>query len=237
MASQRRLSPWISRLRRIRDFDLSHGEMDRETIIVLYRCPRHMTVLRSPGLWLLLGGLEALFLVHLAEFLYPGYSVSENYISELGTGPTTPRVIFTAALISFGLMVLTASHLLRRRDKKSRLWLLLGLSAVGAIGVGVFDMDNFRELHGLSALLAFLFGNLAAIYSAKTVRPPLSYLFILLGLIGLSALALLVPEADLGLGLGGIERMIFYPAMFWLLMFGVYMMAEDDVMKPQGQSS
>ena len=171
--------------------------------------------------------MEALFLVHLAEFLYPGYSVSQDYISELGVGPTTPRVVFIVALVAFGLLILMAAWLLRERDRSSKLWLLLTVSAIGAIGVGVFDMDNFRELHGLSALLAFLFGNLAAVYSGRRTKPPASYLFILLGLIGLSALVLLIGEIDLGLGLGGIERLVFYPAMFWLLAFGVYMLTED----------
>ena len=187
-----------------------------------------MSIPRSPGLWLFVGGLEILFLIHLAEFLYPGYSVSQDYISELGVGPTTSRAIFIVALVVFGLMALTASFLLRQRDAKSRLWLLLGLSAVGAIGVGVFDMDNFRELHGLSALLAFMFGNLAAIYSWKAVRPPISYLFVMLGLIGLSAFVLFIGNIDLGLGLGGMERLAFYPAMFWVLTFGAYMLAEGD---------
>jgi hypothetical membrane protein len=186
-----------------------------------------MSPLRSPGLWLFLAGLELLFLVHMAEFLYPGYSVSEDFISELGVGPATPRAIFVVALVLFGLMTLTASYLLRQRDAKSRLWLLLGISAVGAIGVGAFDMDNFREVHGLSALLAFLFGNLAAIYSWKAVRPPLSYLFIVLGLVGIASLVLLIAGVDLGLGEGGIERMVFYPAMFWMLAFGAYMMVEE----------
>ena len=168
-----------------------------------------------------------LFLIHLAEFLYPGYSVSENYISELGVGPTTPRVIFIVALVMFGLMTLVASFILRQKEPKSRLWLMLGISAIGAIGVGVFDMDNFDVLHAISALLAFLFGNLAAIYSSKSVRPPVSYLFVMLGLIGLSSLLLLGAEADLGLGLGGIERMVFYPAMFWVMSFGTYLLAEE----------
>lgn len=188
-----------------------------------------MDVLKSPGLWLFLGALEALFLIHLAEFLYPGYSVSQDYISELGVGPTTPRLIFITALVAFGSMILMAAFLLRERGRMSKLWLLLAVSAIGAIGVGVFDMDNFNALHGLSALLAFLFGNVAAVYSWRWVRPPCSHLFALLGLIGLSALALLGAEIDLGLGLGGIERMVFYPAMFWLLAFGMYMLAEDNV--------
>ena len=131
-----------------------------------------MDVLKSPGLWLFLGALEALFLIHLAEFLYPGYSVSQNYISELGVGPTTPRLIFVAALVAFGLMILMAALLLREKSRMSKLWLLLAVSALVAIGVGVFNMDDFKELHGLSALLAFLFGNVAAVYSSRWVRPP-----------------------------------------------------------------
>lgn len=172
-----------------------------------------------------------LFLVHIAEFMYPGYSISQDYISELGVGPNTPRMIFVAALVMFGLMALWASFLLRQRANESRLWLLLALSAVGAIGVGVFDMDNFKELHALSALFAFLFGNLAAICSWKATHPPISYVFVLLGLVGLSALALLIANIDLGLGQGGIERMVFYPAMFWALMFGAYTMAEGDAVE------
>lgn len=187
-----------------------------------------MTPLRSPGMWLFVAGLEMLFLVHLAEFLYPGYSVSEDYISELGVGPAAPRAVFTVALVAFGLMTLTASYLLRQRADGSRLWLLLAISGAGAIGVGVFDMDSFKELHGLSALLAFLFGNVAAIYSRKAVRPPVSHVFVLLGTVGLVSLVLLIANADLGLGLGGIERMAFYPAMFWVLAFGVYMLAEEN---------
>lgn len=186
-----------------------------------------MKVPGAPGLWLMVGALEALFLIHLAEFLYPGYNVSEDYISELGVGSTTSHALFTTALVVFGLMVLMASLQLRQKDRGSRLWQLLCISAVGAIGVGVFDMDNFKELHGLSALLAFLFGNLAAIYSRKEVRTPASYLFPIFGLIGLSALVLMIAEVDLGLGQGGIERMVFYPAMFWLIAFGAYALVED----------
>lgn len=182
-----------------------------------------------------LGGLEMLLLVHIAEFLYPGYSVSEDYLSHLGIGPTAPRIVFTAALVAFGLLILWASSLLRERDRSSRLWLMLTLSGIGAIGVGVFDMDSFRELHGLSALVAFLFGNLAAVYSRRSVRPPLSQLFVLLGMTGLAALVLLITNVDLGLGLGGIERMAFYPAMFWVLAYGVYLMAEEGAAEPSGQ--
>ena len=187
-----------------------------------------MVNLRSPGLWLLIGGLEMLFLVHLAEFLYPGYSVSQNYISDLGVGPTSARWVFTGAIILFGFMALAAAVFLRQRSKKSLLWPSLALSGIGAIGVGVFNEDYIPAAHALFALMAFLFGNLAVIISYKVVCPPLSWLFVLLGLIGLSALVLLGTSTYLGLGAGGMERIIFYPAMFWALSFGASMTAEEN---------
>jgi hypothetical membrane protein len=183
---------------------------------------------RSPGLWLLVGGLEMLFLVHAAEFLYPGYSTSENYISDLGVGPTPSRWIFTAAIVIFGLMALVTAALLRKESPKPLIWLLLALSGIGAIGVGLFNENFEPSVHGPFALVAFLFGNLAVLYSSKMVRPPLSHLFVLLGLIGLLALILFGSDTYLGLGAGGMERMIFYPAMFWALGFGAYMLAEEN---------
>jgi len=187
-----------------------------------------MVEMRSPGLWLLVGGLEMLFMVHLAEFLYSGYSTSQNYISDLGVGPSPSRWIFTAAIILFGLMALVTAALLRQRSGKSWVWLMLALSGIGAIGVGVFNENDFPEAHSVFALMAFLFGNLAVIWSSKMVRSPLSYLFVLLGLVGLSALVLFGADIYLGLGAGGMERMIFYPAMFWAIGFGVYLLAQEN---------
>lgn len=183
--------------------------------------------LRSPGFWLVVAGLELLFLVHLSEFLYPGYSVSDNYISDLGVGPMMPSVVFTLAVVLFGLLALLAATLLRRNDGKSLIWLLLALSGVGAVGVGVFNVEDAQLPHRVSALAAFLFGNMAVLYSSRMVRPPLSYVFALLGLVGLSALALFGAKIYLGLGVGGMERMILYPSMFWAVGFGAYLLAQE----------
>jgi hypothetical membrane protein len=178
----------------------------------------------SPGLWLLLAGLEVLFLIHIAEFQYPGYSVSENYISDLGVGPMPSKAIFTAAVILFGLMTALAAALFRERDKKSWMWALLLLSGIGAIGVGLFNEDTGMA-HRVAAFLAFFFGNLAALYSYRIARPLASFVFAVLGLMGLSALGLFGGKIYLGLGIGGMERMILYPAMLWAVGFGAYLIA------------
>ena len=183
--------------------------------------------LRSPGFWFLLGGLEILFLIHLSESLYPGYSVSANYISDLGVGPMPSSAIFNVAVVLFGLTTLLAAALLRKRNRESRIWLLLVLCGIGAIGVGVFSED-YPLVHRPSAFLAFFFGNLAAMCSYRIVRPPLSYMFAVLGVIGLSALALYGGGVYLDLGVGGMERMILYPAILWAIGFGAYLSAEES---------
>jgi hypothetical membrane protein len=40
----------------------------------------------------------------IAEALYPGYSVSDNYISDLGIGPSA--VIFNSSVFLLGLLIL-----------------------------------------------------------------------------------------------------------------------------------
>ena len=170
--------------------------------------------------------------MHLAEFFYKGYSVSENYISDLGVGPMPSRAIFTAAIIVFGLMALVSSVLIRSGHPRSYIWPMLAASGIGAVGVGTFNEDSVPTVHAFFAVMAFLFGNLAAICSYKMVRSPLSYIFALLGIMGLVALALLPGKIYLGLGVGGMERMIFYPAMLWTLGFGAYLMGEEGKPTP-----
>lgn len=189
---------------------------------------RVLAAVRSPGLWLLAAGVEFLLLLHVAEFQDSTYSVSEDYVSELGVGPIRPRITFTVAVILFGVMTAYAATLMRRGPVKSRLWILLALTGVGAVGVGVFDMDNFSAAHALFALMAFVFGNVASIYSSKVVRPPLSYIFVIFGLVGLTALALFIAGAHFGIGEGGMERMILYPAMFWVMCYGGYLLADES---------
>jgi hypothetical membrane protein len=192
-----------------------------------------MTNWRSPGLALLLGALELLFLEKLAEILYPGYSVSQNVISDLGVGPEPSRAIFTIGLIVFGVFVLISAYL--RGSPRSVITILFILSGVGAIGVAVFN-ENLRDVHLLFAGLAFGMGCLTAIVSSRSIRSPLSAIFATLGVIGLVALALQTTKTFLGLGVGGMERMIFYPSILWALAYGVYLLADEQCLTKAARS-
>ncbi|MDD1743585.1 MAG: DUF998 domain-containing protein [Methanomassiliicoccales archaeon] len=177
-----------------------------------------------------MASLEVLFLVHVAEFLYPSYSVSQNYISDLGVGPEPSRGIFTVALIVFGAMVLMAAALIRVDDKRNLLWLFFGLSGLGALGVGVFNEDTIL-FHTFFAMLAFVFGNIAAVYSFTRLKPPFSWFSVILGLLGLSALILLGTGNLLGIGAGGMERVIFYSGIFWALAYGAHLLTDEAIAK------
>jgi hypothetical membrane protein len=184
-----------------------------------------MATWKSPGFALLLGALELLFLDKLAEILYPGYSVSQNVISDLGVGPEPSRWIFTGGLIVFGVLVLFSAYL--RGSPRSIVTILFVLSGAGAIGVAIFN-ENLRGVHLLFAGLAFGMGCLTAIISSRTVKAPLSIVFLTLGIIGLIALVLQSTKTFLGLGVGGMERMIFYPSLLWALAYGVYLVSIEN---------
>ena len=53
-------------------------------------------------------------------------------------------------------------------------------------------------------------------------KPPLSYFSVFLGIVSLSALVLFASGTYLGLGKGGMERMVAYPALLWVVGFGCY---------------
>ena len=106
--------------------------------------------------------------------------------------------------------------------------------ALAAMGVGVFTKD-FTLAHGILASAAFFFSGLAAILSAKVLGKPFSLISAALGSLTLVALGLfsagMVTSGSLtssiaydsvfflGLGIGGMERMVVYSALMWLAGF------------------
>jgi hypothetical membrane protein len=92
------------------------------------------------------------------------------------------------------------------------------------MGVGVFT-ENSEPMHSIASLLVFLFGSLSAIYSFRVMKLPLSLISIFLGVMSLSALVLFAAQQYLGLGVGGMERMIMYPILMWTIGFSGYLFA------------
>lgn len=159
-----------------------------------------------------------------AEAMYPGYSISGNYISDLGIGSSAH--IFNTAIILFGLAVLAGIFLLRKEFRSRIFLLLLALSGIGSIGVGIFP-ETILYPHTISAFTAFASGGLAAILAFRFIHPPFSYISAILGMISLIALLLLITENYLDMGAGGMERMVAYPLVIWALGFGGWLMGSS----------
>ncbi|MFB3889193.1 MAG: DUF998 domain-containing protein [Candidatus Bathyarchaeia archaeon] len=181
------------------------------------------------GLLLFLGGLLSVLGIMVAETQYPGYSVSQNYISDLGVGPAA--LLFNTTILLLGLLVLASMFYVHRAFGSRLFTAVLALSGLGAVGVGIFN-ENFLLLHLPFALTAFISSAASAIVAARFVKFPFNYVSAALGALSLAALVLMMTGEYfgeyLGLGAGGMERMIAYPTMLWMLGFGGYLMADKE---------
>jgi hypothetical membrane protein len=183
-----------------------------------------LTLRNTAGTLLFVGAAQFLVAMIVAEALYPGYSVSGNWISDLGVGPTA--ALFNSSVSLFGILAVVGSYFLFRASKDHLLPALLALSGLGAMGVGIFP-ETTGMPHIAAATLAFIFGALAAIAAYRIERPPLSYFSVILGISSLTAMVLLHFQSYLGIGFGGMERMIVYPILLWTVGFGGYLMSKN----------
>lgn len=172
------------------------------------------------GTLLLFGSVQFLLLLVIAEALYPGYSISENYISNLGVGPTS--LIFNSSVFLLGVTAVASAYFVQRTFNFKLFSAFLILTGIGAMGVGVFT-ENAGEILFIASLITYVFGGLAAVVSYKLQDPPLSYFSILLGAITFVAFVLFTSGIYLGLGVGGMQRMVAYPVLLWAVSFGSFL--------------
>ena len=171
---------------------------------------------KAAGYVSLVGVSQFLLVMVVSEALYPGYSVRENYISDLGVGPTS--ALFNASIIAMGLAVIAASALLRARYSP-----LLFLTGAGAVMVGLFP-ETTGLPHLLGALIAFLFGGVTAVVTSKGRNP----FWAVLGVTSLVSLVLYATGNYGPLGPGGMERMIVCPELIWGVSFSSHLAAGQN---------
>jgi hypothetical membrane protein len=172
--------------------------------------------------------------LNIAEQLYPGYSVSSNYISDLGATchdggcqiVQPSATLFNSSVMLAGLLVTISARFIRRGFSARILPAFLALSGIGSIGVGIFP-EYTGYLHYFAAFLAFAFGGLSVIAACPLVMSPLRYISVLLGIVSLFSFAMFLLNQDLGLGIGGMERMIAYPFVLVAIGFAGYLMHPD----------
>ena len=167
------------------------------------------------------------------------YSLRYNTISDLGNticGGYGSRYVcspghawMNASFIVLGATMIAGSGLIYHEFPKSRLsrlgFSLMAIAGLGTILVGAFPENSLPMMHILGASLPFLLGNLALIILGATLKLPrtLKVYTLASGLIAVLALPLFATHTYLGLGIGGMERIVAYPQSLWLIAFGVYM--------------
>ena len=161
------------------------------------------------------------------------YSVANNYVSDLGANCRTTctsvpsAYLFDSSIALLGLLILVGAYYLNRAYHWRPATIMIALAGVGALGVGLFP-ETTGIWHSIFSLIVFLFAGLTALVTARFQKKPMFYFSIVLGIVTLVALLLYIPGEYLGLGAGGMERMVVYPVLVWSLGFGGHMMAMDD---------
>ena len=138
-----------------------------------------------------------------------------------------------ASFVVLGVTIIIGSALLYQGFKRTAGSLVgfyfMSLAGLGTIFVGLFPENTISSLHTIGAFLPFVFGNLSMVVLGLSLDIPrnLKWFTVGFGLVALAALALFVTGNYLGLGLGGMERIVAYPQTVWLIVFGVYVSAHQ----------
>lgn len=166
------------------------------------------------------------------------YSIMHNPISDLGNtacGVYADRYVcspfdyvMNTSFVALGGFMTLGSLLIFQGFKKTFGsfvgFTLMGIAGAGTVMVGLFPENVNGFLHGFGAFMPFFFGNLALVILGRTLDLPksLKYYTQFSGFFALACLALFGTKTYLGLGEGGMERLVAYPQTLWLIVFGAY---------------
>lgn len=174
---------------------------------------------------------QFLTIIMLSAAIAPSYNFNTSAISDLGV-ITETAFIFNISLVTVGILNIIGGYLFFTYHRKKWLLIMFLIAGIGAGFAGIFPL-NTLDLHSLFALLAFIFFNLQVLGSAAIIKGPLKYISITLGVIGMIFIVIMI-IGDAGfteifgiIGHGGAERMIVYPPILWLMLFGGYLLGKS----------
>ena len=189
------------------------------------------------GILFSLGALLFLLLTTASEAIYPHFNLQTNAISDLAAVGTKTTVIEETAIFGLGICwSLGAYYLFRNTGKRGSLALNI-LPGIGFIIAGVSPENVNVIIHSVGTF-AFPLGAIVVILSYRMIDSPLKYFSLALGTSSLIATFLIFVGyrvicgtcgyqqgmSDLALGLGGLESLIIYPLLIWLIGFGGYLL-------------
>ena len=203
------------------------------------------------GPYLYLSSLQY-FVVQLVVSLRwsPAYNLRRNTISDLGNtacGRFNGRfvcspfhTVMNVSFIVLGATMIAGSALIGETLPPTRArklgFIFMTFAGVGVVVVGIFPENTVSALHGLGATLPFTLGNVGVIVLGLSLELPrvLRLVTLTLGVIALAALVFYASSHYLGLGEGGIERLVAYPQTLWLILLGGYLLRKGRERKDDG---
>jgi len=155
------------------------------------------------------------------------FSLAQNSISDLGNtvcGAYGSRVVcsplhglMNASFVVLGLLMAVGAFLIYLGLPWGRLTsaglACLAIAGLGTILVGAFPENTVSALHIVGAALPFAVGNIGLVFLGLAAGIPkwLRWYALISGIVALLALAFFLTNNYLGLGLGGLERLVAYP--------------------------
>ena len=147
---------------------------------------------RIAGLLIFVGAVQFVLAIVISEAVYPGYSVGQQYMSDLGDWSLAGNfaAVFDVSIILMGILVIASAFLIQRVFENKLFTSLFTLIGIGGVGVGVVAENIFLPIHSIFALVAMIFGAASAIMSYKFEKSPLSYVSGILGAVMFLAIVL-----------------------------------------------
>jgi hypothetical membrane protein len=182
----------------------------------------------------------------IAETLYPGYSVANNYISDLGASCVSPpsnvscvvhqpsAMIFDTTVFLLGLMLLVGTFLVYIGTRKKLYFIATAVADIAVLLVGIFP-ENTGWIHAGISEVAFLVAGISLILAWTIVTKGnvfLRYLEVAFGVLTIF-FTITSPPA---VGVGGGERLIVLPALLGIMALGGYLTGQSTSVRVAKES-
>ena len=171
-----------------------------------------------------------------SETLYPGYSVANNYISDLGATCVNPpstascivhqpsATIFDTSLLLLGLLLFVGTFLVYYGTRKKPYFIVTSVADIAILLAGVFP-ENTGWIHADISVILFPLAGTSLILAWTIVKESaFRYLIVAFGVLTLFFNSFSVSAV----GVGGSERLLVLSILSGILALGGYLAGRDS---------
>jgi len=189
---------------------------------------------RTGGILLVLGAVQFIVAMIVVQSKYPGYSLSQNYISDLGGANSPWALVFDASVIVLGICAIFGVLLIWEAfapgGARGFGLIFLFIAGIGAVGVGVFPETTpvlNGGMHDIMSDVAFIGAGLGLLILSFAMPGPRWHisrpLTRICGIVTLVAIVFFTAGIYPVLGPGGMERLIVAPILLFAIVEGIHL--------------